>query len=301
MPGRGINLGGALDGAGAARGALLDRHLDIVREAGFDTVRLPVKWTAHQAAAPPHAVAVAFLDRVDRAVGAALRRGLHVVLDVHHFDELSADPHGEADRFLALWSQIARRYADADPRLTFELLNEPHEPMGAERWNDLLAAALAVVRASNPGRAVLVGPVHWNTIDGLGALRLPADDRLVATIHYYSPFRFTHQGAEWLDGADAWRGTSWGTDAERARVRADLERAAAWAQARGYPLFLGEFGTIAHAGMAARADWTGLVRREAERLGIGWAYWDLATDFGAYDPDRGTWHAPLERALLGDG
>ncbi|MEZ0293216.1 MAG: glycoside hydrolase family 5 protein, partial [Solirubrobacteraceae bacterium] len=111
------------------------------------------------------------------------------------------------------------------------------------------------------------------------------------------PFRFTHQGAPWIAGADAWLGTAWGTDADRARLRADLAAAAAWA--RGRRLFLGEFGTRDAAPMAARAAWTALVRAEAERLGMDWAYWDFATEFGAFDVASGSWRAPLLAALRG--
>ena len=198
-----------------------------MRAAGLDTVRLPVKWSAHQAAEPPWRVADGFFDRVDRAVDAVLRRELNVVLDVHHFDDLSADVDRHRDPFLALWAQIAERYADRGPRLCFELLNEPHDPMTADTWNALLVDALGVVRAVDATRTVIVGPVRWNIVDALPTLRLPDDERLVVTVHYYSPFRFTHQGAHWLDGAEGWLGTSWGSDAERARVRADLEAAAA--------------------------------------------------------------------------
>jgi endoglucanase len=275
---RGINLEGFVDGR------LGERHLDIVRAAGFDTVRLPVKWSLDVFA------------RVDRAIAATLDRDLDVVLTVHHFDE----PDRDASVLLALWDRIARRYADADPRLAFELLNEPHPPLTAARWNALLVEVLAVVRASNPRRTAIAGPVLWNTVDGLPELELPADDRLVATVHYYSPFAFTHQGAAWLPEARDWCDVSWGSDADRARVRGDLEGAAAWAQARGVPLFLGEFGVVEHAHMAARADWTRTVRTEAERLGLDWCYWDFATDFGAYDLERDAWRAPLLDALLGD-
>ena len=114
------------------------------------------------------------------------------MLDIHHFDELSADADGQAARFLALWSQISEHYASASERLSFELLNEPHDPLTAERWNRLLADALAVVRQSNPERAVIAGPVRWNIPDALPLLRLPADDRLIVGVHYYSPFKFTH-------------------------------------------------------------------------------------------------------------
>ena len=271
----------------------------MVREAGLDTVRLPVKWSAHSEAGAPYTIDGSFFDHVDRAVGCALRRDLGVVLDIHHFDELSTDADGQAARFLALWSQISEHYAGASERLWFELLNEPHPPMTPERWNRLLADALAVVRASNPERAVIVGPVRWNIPDALPRLRLPDDDRLIVTVHYYAPFQFTHQGADWLEEAGDWRGTSWGTDDERDRVRADLEHAAAWARDHGRPLFLGEFGTIENADTAARVAWTTLVRSEAERLGMSWAYWDFATDFGAFDVSRHAWRAPLREALLG--
>ena len=78
-----------------------------------------------------------------------------------------------------------------------------------------------------------------------------------------------------------------------------MEGAAAWARAHGRPLFLGEFGTVTNADLAARAAWTTLVRSEAERLGMSWAYWDFATDFGAFDVSRHAWRAPLREALLG--
>lgn len=43
------------------------------------------------------------------------------------------------------------------------------------------------------------------------------------------------------------------------------------------------------------------MRSEAERLGMSWACWDFATDFGAYDVDRDAWRAPLRDALTGAG
>jgi endoglucanase len=294
--GRGISFGGALDGDRAGDADWLAApHFAAVRQAGFDTVRLPVKWSAHQDATAPHALDAAFLARVDRAVEAALSHDLDVVLDAHHFDAAAAGARG---RLLALWTQIAERYAAVDGRLCFELLNEPHVPMTADAWNALLAEALAAVRAVSPERDAIVGPVRWNTVDALPELTLPDDDHLIVTAHYYSPFRFTHQGASWVDGADGWLGTAWGSAAERARVRTDLGRAAAWARGRRQPLFLGEFGVIDRAPMADRAAWTALVRAEAERLGLSWAYWDFATDFGAFDAERSAWREALRSALL---
>jgi endoglucanase len=145
--GRGINFGGALEGDRGYGAWLSERHFDAVREAGFDTVRLPVKCSAHTETIPPYRVDGAFFDRLDEAVGWVLRRDLNIVLDVHHFDELAADVGGHTARFVALWAQIGERYASEGSRLSFELLNEPHDPLTAERWNALLVEALAIVCA----------------------------------------------------------------------------------------------------------------------------------------------------------
>jgi endoglucanase len=296
--GKGINFGNALD-APTEGLRLTEAYFDAVRTAGFDTVRLPVRWSGHAAANAPYTIDGGFLDRVDWAVDRALERGLNLVLNVHHYDELQADPDGHFARFLGLWRQIAARYADRPDGLYLELLNEPHDALVPRRWNALLADALAVVRESNPDRPVIVGTAHSNDIDALPDLRLPDDGRLIVTVHYYAPFEFTHQGAAWLPDTDRWLGTSWGTEADRAAVVADLDAAARWAATHDRPLFLGEFGVYSRADPPSLLRWARFVRSEAERRSMSWAYWDFATDFGVYDPDRDAWRTPLLHALVG--
>jgi endoglucanase len=277
---------------------MAQRYFDEVRKVGFDAVRLPVRWSAHAEESAPYTVDPEWFAHVDQAVDGALRRDLTVVVNVHHYHELMAAPHLHQDRLVALWRQIAAHYADRGPRLYFELLNEPRAAMTGQVWNRLVPAALAAVRESSPARVVAAGPVGMNGIDALADLELPADDRVIVTVHYYAPFEFTHQGAPWVEGADRWLDTSWGNDPDRDAVRRDLEAAAGWARERGRPLFIGEFGAYAKADMAARLLWTTFVRDHAERLGLSWCYWDFGTDFGAFDPRRDAWRAPFLQALL---
>jgi endoglucanase len=299
--GRGINLGNALDvpAGQAPRLQLEQRIFDLVATAGFDTVRLPVRWSAYADPDPPYAIAPEILAKADWALDAAAARGLNVALNIHHYDRLYDDPERHTEQFLALWEQIASRYADRGDRLVLELLNEPRRPMTPRQWNDLLARALAVVRAADPGRTIVVGPAEASTIDGLAELVLPNDDNLIVTVHYYLPMAFTHQDAWWVPDSGFWHGTGWGDESEHEAIRHHLSVAAAWAAAHGRPLFLGEFGTHDTADMESRARWTAAVRVEAERVGASWAYWDFATDFGAYDLRGDAWHEPLRRALLG--
>jgi endoglucanase len=297
---RGINIGNALD---AVRGdrqtfAVEVAHLDVIRRAGFDTVRVPVAWSKHASTRAPFKIRPSLFAAVDELLHGAVERELDVIVDIHHYDEQCSDPAAHHDRFLALWTQIGERYAALPPTVRFELLNEPHQQLTGQRWNELLAAALTVVRDSNPGRDVVVGPAARNTIAGLADLELPDDDRLIVTIHYYLPLSFTHQGADWWPHAADWLGTRWGSPAERDAVRHDLGAAVAWSHHRGRPLLIGEFGTIQLAAADDRAAWTAHVRTVADELEIPWCYWDFATDFGAYDPATHHWDEPLRHALL---
>ncbi len=205
---------------------LLERYVTAVADAGFQTVRLPVKWSAHAAEAAPYAIDPAFLERVDEVVSWILDRDLQVILNVHHYDEMATEPADQVERWLSIWRQLAEHYRDAPDALAFELMNEPNGELGDELWNSMVQRGLATVREMNPTRLVVVGPTQWNAIGALAGLELPEDDHLVLTLHFYDPFDFTHQGAEWVRPAPpvgrTWTGTrvvptalwqdwSWGT------------------------------------------------------------------------------------------
>jgi endoglucanase len=301
--GRGVNFGNALEAPseGAWGVTLRALHFQRAAEAGFETVRLPVRWSAHALESAPYTVDRAFFERVDWAIEQALANGLNVVLNVHHYEELVDDPPAHRARWLAIWRQVAARYADQPDGVVFELLNEPYGPLDATLWNDFLRDGLAAVRETNPVRNVVVGPVSWNNTDALPGLDLPGDDRLIVTVHFYEPFRFTHQGAGWVDGSEPWLGTEWnGTPDEKAYVTEILERAAAWGRDHQRPLFVGEFGAYERADLASRARWTGWVAREAERLGMSWAYWEFMAGFGLYDREADAFREPLLDALVPD-
>jgi endoglucanase len=271
-----------------------------IKEAGFSTVRIPIRWSAHAKPGAPYTIDAAFFKRVDWAIDQAFARKLVAVINVHHYDEIYREPDRHLPRLLGLWKQIARRYRHRPDRLFFEVLNEPNSKLTDERWQKMVPQILAVIRESNPRRMVIVGPANWNHVDHLDKLRLPAKDRrLIATFHYYSPFAFTHQGADWVPGSKKWLGTTWpATNKDKDALRKDFARAAAWTKKNQRPLFLGEFGAYSAADMAARARWTGAVAREAEKHGISWCYWEFGAGFGAYDLDARTWRKPLLRAML---
>jgi aryl-phospho-beta-D-glucosidase BglC (GH1 family) len=304
--GRGVNLGNALEAPkeGDWGVVLKEEYFKKIAAAGFNSVRIPVRWSAHADEAPPYRIDPKFFERVDWAIDQALKNHLIPVVNMHHYMELFAEPDKHSERFLALWQQIAEHYKDYPPELALELLNEPNDKLTADKWNKLLDEAVKVVRRSNPTREIVIGPVGWNGIGDLPTLVLPEGDRhLIVTVHYYSPFQFTHQGAEWA-GAEAqkWLGNKWtGAKAEQQAVLLDLDKAITWAVEHQRPLYLGEFGAYSKADMESRARWTAFVADEALKLKMGFAYWEFCSGFGVYNPQKNQWIEPLKQALLAAG
>ncbi len=210
-----MNFGDALDAPreGDWSVGLDASHFQIVADAGFDHVRLPVSWAGYADTESPYTIPEGIdptishpdytniWERVDWAIDQAEANDLMIIVNMHHYEAAHNDPAAHRDRIIAMWEQIAARYADAGDHVIFELFNEPHGAFSQspELWNELLADLLNVVRETNPTRAVLVGPVEYNTIDYLDELVLPNDDYLISSVHLYEPFNFTHQGAVWVE------------------------------------------------------------------------------------------------------
>jgi endoglucanase len=58
-----------------------------------------------------------FLSRVKHVVDASRRAGLKVIVNVHHFEPLYAQPDKHRDWLNAIWEQISAAFADADDQL----------------------------------------------------------------------------------------------------------------------------------------------------------------------------------------
>jgi endoglucanase len=275
------------------------RHFTEIHRAGFDFVRLVLQAFSHMEA--QNKLDASWLAKLDDAVHQAQSAGLGVIIDEHDFDPCSEDLNVCRRKLTAFWRQVAPRFANAPRNVAFEILNEPHDKLNGEEWNRLFAQELAIVRQTNPTRIVVVGPTHWNSLNDLPSLELPADPNLLATFHYYEPFHFTHQGATWAgEEVKKLHGITWGSEADRAAMRSDFDKVAAWSKANRRPILLGEFGAFDKSGtpIDLRAAYVRAARSEAEKRGFGWAYWQFEGDFVVWDMAKQRWVEPILKALI---
>jgi endoglucanase len=92
--GRGINLGNGLEAPseGAWGYRIEDDHIPLIKKAGFDSIRIPIRWSVRADQERPYTIDPTFFGRVDSIVDQALKYDLKVVINTHHYDEVYRDP-----------------------------------------------------------------------------------------------------------------------------------------------------------------------------------------------------------------
>jgi len=318
---RGVNLGNYLEYAQndpARTVSYSAGDFALIRAEGFDHVRVPVAWHLYAGPATDFTLSTAIFTSVDSMVNAALNQGLSVLLDLHHFSAFMSDPTGNTNKFFAIWRQVAAHYSNAPPTVAFELLNEPNGTAATTaRINPIYRESIRQIRLTNPNRTLFLGPGEWN---GLGELKIGTgaglilpdyDTNLIATVHCYDPYYFTHQGAEWALPDTATTGVlfsgppavqlqpnasithSWVLDwfrdyntkptavnpSSAYAFRSKLQAARAWSDYYGRPVHIGEFGCYEKADPLSRVKFYQEIRSFMDQQGLGWAMWDWKAGF----------------------
>lgn len=252
------------------------------------------------------------LADVERAISLLLDQGLAVVVDVHGErsqpgkdleQDLLLKPNG-VERLADLWRGLARQLqALPADRVFLELLNEPVFERREREWPGMAEQLVRAMRSAAPEHTFVVGGPVWSSVYGLIEYMRPVSDpNVVYTFHFYEPFAFTHQGAEWTEPAlrtvrevpypvpasghdeilarqpegaprDAVRkylASGW----NREKLQGEMAKAIAWGTRHGVPLYLGEFGAYPHVARAEdRRRWFEALRVVLEAAGVGWALW----------------------------
>lgn len=278
-----------------------DWYYKAIVDLGFDHVRLPVKWSWWTDDDNGYKIDKIFFDEVEKTVNKLLDCGLEVVLNIHHFREAMDFPRENAEKIFAIWEQVGERFKNHSDKLIFEVMNEPTWKTTPEEWNEVQEEALKVIRKTNPTRRVMVCGIDYSGLVALDNLKLPKDDNLIATFHFYDPFEFTHQGAPWSATMKDSRGVHWfGSDDDKEFIMARFVAHAKNFQRRnnGIPMNLGEFGAYhKHNEMSEVIEWTKCVRETCEKLGYSWTYWEFNRSFGIYTRDGKPKHELIDALL----
>lgn len=319
--GRGINLGNAWESVGSGANAdcgwnncIQDGYFKIIKDAGFNSIRLPVRWNEDASNSSPYTLNSGRLSGVKADIDQALALGLKVIVNFHHYTTLNdaasqkSGYENEKKRFLGMWEQVAsamESYSDDD--VVLEILNEPHD-MDNKYVDDLMLSAYEVIRKKAPGKTIMFEGNGYSKFAQISNVKLPADGNIIFSGHYYEPFAFSHQG----------HGYDCGTKLKSSDLSKMPSQFKAYTDSAlthfpdingGHvPMNMGEFGISGQSGTCGgnapsnteRAQWTDAAIKEAEKYGMSWHYWGLVGvgGFEAYDKNAGKWFDELYQVFL---
>ena len=279
---KGINLGNTHEPpteAGWNNPKAEEYYFDLYKDAGFDVVRIPVRWDGYTGKTPPYKITDYWLNRIEQVVDWGLQRGLFIVINAHHEEWIKSD-YSEANkaRFDSIWSQIATRFKDKSEKLLFEIINEPYGLSRAEN-DDLHARVLSVIRKTNPTRLVIFQGHNWGGSDELITAAIPDDDYLIGSFHSYDPYLFGLEG----------QGT-WGSSADYNELDRKFKTVADWSDENNVPVFLGEFGAINKGDYNSRMRHYRAYIELSDKYGFTPLAWDDGGDFRIMERQQHDWN-----------
>ena len=107
------------------------RMIRSIKEAGFNAVRIPVRWQSHISNERAMTVDKEWMARVREIVDWCLDQDLKVVINTHHDKWLESRPvyankDENCQKLALLWFNIASEFSSYDSRLAFAGTNEVH-------------------------------------------------------------------------------------------------------------------------------------------------------------------------------
>ncbi len=298
--------------------------MDALKDAGFNTLRIPISWHNHVDA--DYNIDEAWLNRTEEVASWAYKRGMYVIINIHH-DEDQFVPRGdhyeESARYVErIWRQVAARFEPYGDHLIMESMNEPRLTNSKYEWyfdsnaaecqeaadclnrlNQLFVDTVRATGGNNAERYLMVPGYDANPEYACnGYFKIPedtADNRIIISAHAYTPYNFALE----MPGISTFSLDNSNQTGDIARFMNKLYDTYV---SKGIPVLIGEFGAMIKGdNLQARVDWASFYVANARARGMTVCWWDNnvfsgnGERFGLIDRKTLEWKAPeLLKAIM---
>lgn len=287
--------------------AISSSDFRLLKKLGFKCIRIPIAFGHFQTG---NSFDPRVFERIDQILRMCHLYGFKIIICYHSGNLDDNNYVSESQFVITLWQMLAKKYyrQSADD-LFFELYNEPPH-MNTDVWKNAANDIIKAVRAIDRRRTLIVGASNFNSIYELSRTAPLNDDNIIYTFHFYEPFFFTHQGAEWVGDQAATTGVpfpynpatfpplnprakdSWGetnyyqyrTDGNEQSVKDKLQIVKNWGIKYHVPLLCGEYGVYnKYADLDSRCRYIKAVRQTLKALHIPGILWDYNSNFSIFE------------------
>lgn len=241
-----------------------------VKKEGFKFVRIPVSFFSYIDDENNYTIDANWLSRLQEVVDMAIDANLYCMIDLHgdaYYTIKNSwllcakeDQEEIIEKYSAIWKQIAQTFRDYDESVLFESMNEvfdgnyngpiPYAYENINTYNDVFVKTVRSTGGNNERRWLLIP--GWNTninatVNGFGTsgnFRLPNDEYLMVSVHYYDPWGFC--------GGENGVATQWGSFASKkdkvngseSSMAKQFNKLQETFTSKGIPVVIGEWGSI---------------------------------------------------------
>jgi endoglucanase len=288
----------------------------LLKKLGFKSIRLPVAFEYYTG---KNISTAHILTYVDAVLKQCKRYGFKLVIDYHGGQINDNNYVGATKKAIINLLTICKHYKNESPDCLFmEIYNEPPH-MDPQKWKDAAYNMVAAIRKVDKQRILLVGASNFNSIYELSRFVRLADERIIYTFHFYEPFFFTHQGAEWVGDQVSTTGVpfpydgkifpqlnprakgTWGEtnynqyqrDGNEQSVKDKLQIVKNWSDKYDVPILCSEYGVYnKYADADSRCRYIKAVRKNLAALRIPGMLWDYNTNFSIFAGKPSLAHLP---------
>jgi endoglucanase len=308
----GWNIGNTLEAIGGETAwgnpKVTKALIDLVKQNGFNAIRIPCSWDQYMSNSSTAQLKTDWLNRVKEVVQYCVDNDMYVLLNIH-WDGGWLENNCTTDKQdannakqQAFWEQIATHLRDFDEHLLFASANEPNVENATQMavlssYHQTFVDAVRSTGGKNSYRVLIVqGPSTDIEKTNNLMTSLPTDeiaDRLMAEVHFYTPFQFClltkdeswgkmfyYWGSNYHSTTDLTRNATWG---EESTVDSQFKMMKTKFVDKGIPVIMGEYGAIRRSTLtgdaltlhlASRAYFLKYVTKQAKANGIIPFYWD---------------------------
>ena len=315
---KGLNLSEWLEvgGFGNVRKCIYGKQdFENIKKLGVEIIRVPIWFEEFSSGKPDYIVEDWLWESIDNAVSWCEEYQMYMIIDFHNNCSDGHPTKPDVEKMLVkIWKQIAERYKDKSEYVLYEIMNEPHLSSASPeadivKWGKVQGNVLKEIRAIDKKHTVIVGGEQSNSLGAM--LKLPdyKDDNIIYNFHDYTPFLFTHQGAEWWNPMSyfkhvpfpyvkekmppapknatdeaKWFYKNYEKDASEKNLVAPLDKAVEFANKRNSALMCNEYGVMMnYADEQERVNWYAMKTKWMKERNIIRVSWDYTGKFGIFN------------------
>lgn len=186
-----------------------------VKAMNMNVIRFYLNYKTFEDDNAPYQYKAAGWEWMNKNIEWAKKHGIYLILNMHvpqgGFQSLGKggalwDNPENQNRLTALWKEIAKRYANEEWIVGFDLVNEPQTTQSIDQWKNLAQRITTAIREVDKNHVIIVE--RANAVAGNGNNNenlnfvLVNDANVIYTFHFYGPIEYTHQKAQWAGFGD---------------------------------------------------------------------------------------------------